>query len=579
MLKRRVSLALLAAGAVLVLPAIALAAANDPCAAKDDWQAYQAQGLLWMYLGAFGFGFLTSLTPCVYPMIPIVVGVFGARDEAVTRTKAFALATAYVFGMGVMYAVLGVIFALLGKQFGTILANPWVVIPLVLFYVALAASMFGAFELNLPSSLQNRLNQIGGRGYGGAFGMGLVGGLTAAPCTGPFLAGILGFVASTRDIAAGSTLLFTYALGMGVLFWIIAAFTVSLPKSGRWMEWVKSFGGIALLAVGIYFLRPIVPALDSLGDSSIGFLAGSILLLVIGIALGAIHLSFHDAWPVRIRKGLGVALAVLGITGVVSWVVTPDRHLPWQYEEEAAFALAKREGKGVMIDFAADWCAPCKELELTFAKDPVFETLKDRFVPLKYDVSKGTEEDEARQEKWNAETLPAVIFINADGKEIGRVSKYLPPEEFMKMIPMALNGQEPCLTTSQAPAAGSGDSERPAGHSELTWLTDEAAAFAQAKSTGKGVFIDFYSTWCEPCMKMESTFASPEIATRLKAGYVPLRFDLTNDTDEDERRKAKYRVSILPTMLFVDAKGRELRRVTEYVEPSAFLAAIDHATN
>jgi thioredoxin:protein disulfide reductase len=163
----------------------------------------------------------------------------------------------------VMYAVLGVIFALIGKQFGAILGNPYVVVPLVVFYAAFAASMFGAFELNLPASWQARLSQVGGRGYGGAFGMGLVGGLTAAPCTGPFLAGILGFVAATRNVPVGSTLLFTYALGMGILFWLIAAFAVSLPKGGRWMEWAKSIGGIALLTVGVFFLRGIIPALAS----------------------------------------------------------------------------------------------------------------------------------------------------------------------------------------------------------------------------------------------------------------------------------------------------------------------------
>ncbi len=433
MLKRYLSIAA-ALALILALCGLALAG-TDPAAGNGaEWEQYQARGWLWMYLGAFGFGFLTSLTPCVYPMIPIVVGVFGARDEEVTRSKAFVLATFYVFGMGVMYAVLGVIFALLGKQFGTILANPWVVIPLVVFYVALAVSMFGAFDLNLPASWQARLNQVGGKGYGGAFGMGLVGGLTAAPCTGPFLAGILGFVATTRNVAAGSTLLFTYAVGMGILFWVIAAFTVSLPKSGRWMEWIKSFGGIALLAVAVYFLRPLIPALEKATHASAIFLAGAIALIVVGVVLGAIHLSFHDSWSVRIRKGLGIAVVVVGITGVVNWVLTPDRHLPWHHDEQSAFAQARAEGKGVMIDFAATWCNPCKELELTFAADGVYETIVDSFVPLKFDVSRGTDDDEAKQEKWNAATLPAVIFVDASGKEVARVREYQPAGQFMKTL-------------------------------------------------------------------------------------------------------------------------------------------------
>ncbi len=419
----------------LALPALALAQAGDLAGATDtDWAEVQSQGWLWMYLGAFGFGFLTSLTPCVYPMIPIVVGVFGARDDYVTRRKAFALATAYVLGMGVTYSVLGVVFAMLGKQFGTILANPWVVLPIVGIYLALAASMFGAFELNLPMGLQQRLNQVGGKGYGGAFGMGLVGGLTAAPCTGPFLAGILGFVATTGNIFAGSSLLFVYALGMGVLFWVIAAFTISLPRSGRWMEWIKSVGGIALLAVSLYFLRPLVPALAELGDASMAFLIASVAIAVIGFAIGAVHLSFHSSWPVRVRKALGVMFAVVGITGAVNWALTPDQHLPWVYDEDTAFAQARAEGKGVMIDFAADWCTPCAELEITFADSTVFDEIRDNYVPLKFDVTQGTDEDEAKQEKWNAETLPAVIFVDAEGNELGRVSKYLAPEPFLQVI-------------------------------------------------------------------------------------------------------------------------------------------------
>ena len=182
---------MLAVVAVLVLtPALAHAAPG-----AEPFAEYRERGWLWMILGAFGFGFLTTLTPCVYPMIPIVLGIFGARGQNVSRGRAMTLATLYIFGMGVTYAVLGVVFAQIGKEFGSLLGDPVVVIPIVLLYVALAASMFGAFELNLPSSLQEKLNRVGGRGFGGAFAMGLVGGFTAAPCTGPFLAGILGFVA------------------------------------------------------------------------------------------------------------------------------------------------------------------------------------------------------------------------------------------------------------------------------------------------------------------------------------------------------------------------------------------------
>jgi thiol:disulfide interchange protein DsbD len=419
---------------VLLGTDIAWAAGSEAEEFKRD---LESRGFLLMLLSSLGLGIAASLTPCVYPMIPIVVGVFGARDEAVTRRRAFGLATAYVLGMGVIYTVLGILFAMLGKagDQGQVLANPWIVIPLVGVYALLASSMFGAFELNLPPALQQRLARVGGKGYGGAFGMGLVGGFTAAPCTGPFLAGMLGWVAMTGSVVRGASMLFTFALGMGVLFWVIAATSVSLPKSGRWMEWVKSAGGIALL-VGIYFLRPIVPALAELGSASMLFLALSVAIAVAGLALGAVHKSFHGGAGERVRKGIGVTLAVVGATGVLTWLATPDRTLPWRTDETVAFAEAKAQGKGVMIDFSADYCKPCKKLETdTFSADGVFEKIVADYVPLKFDVSKGTDLDDERQEKYDAEgALPAVLLLDASGRELARIREFIGPDEFMKVL-------------------------------------------------------------------------------------------------------------------------------------------------
>ena len=159
-----------------------------------------------------------------------------------------------------MFGALGTVFALLGKAFGTFLANPWVIVPLALFFVAMGLSMFGAFELALPMGLQNRLSRVGGRGFGGAFLMGLVGGIIAAPCTGPPLAGILAYVATTRDAVYGFALLATYAVGIGLPFWALAGFSMSLPRSGPWMESVKSVFGIALFTAALYYLKNVAAA-------------------------------------------------------------------------------------------------------------------------------------------------------------------------------------------------------------------------------------------------------------------------------------------------------------------------------
>jgi thiol:disulfide interchange protein DsbD len=430
---RKTTFALLTAVAVLALPSVALAAGGG------NFEEAIGKGWLWAYMLAFGFGFVTSLTPCVYPMIPIVVGVFGARDKGISRRGAFVLASMYVLGMATLFSVLGVIFAFIGRGTGTLLAEPAVVIPMVVIYLALAASMFGAFDLQLPQSMQNKLNTVGGKGYGGAFAMGMVGGLTAAPCTGPFIAGMIGFVAQSKNIAAGGTLMFTYAVGMGVLFWVLAVFTVSLPKSGRWMEGVKSFGGIALIGVALYFLRPIIPQLQKLVHTSLVFLAVAIGVAVIGVVIGAVHLSFKGASRShQLRKGVGVVLVVAGGFGAINWAVTADRHLPWRTDEAAAFAEAREQDKGVMIDVAAEWCIPCKQLEKnTFAAVGVYEKILDDYIPLKLDVTKDTEADEALRAKYNAPNLPAVIFLDADGNELGRVNEYIGPKAFLEVMDRA----------------------------------------------------------------------------------------------------------------------------------------------
>jgi len=405
------------------------------CAGDASFSEAAEKGLFAILLIAFGKGVLTSLTPCVYPMIPITLAVFGAKQER-SKLKSLLLAVAYVEGMAVFYTVVGTPFALAGKTASGLLANPWVVHSIALLLFVLAASFFGAFNLNLPSSWQNKLSQVGGSGFRGAFLMGLVAGPIAAPCTGPFLIDMIATVAKTGDVFTAAAILFTYAHGIGVLFLFLAVSASSMPKSGPWMDGVKSFCAILLLVGAYYFLRPVYPGLAKLAQPTTTFALGALGVAIVGMAMGGIKLSFAGtSWAVKIRKGIGVFLATVGLIGLVNWYFTPKRDIKWVTDEVVAFEEAKAHELLVLVDFGAKWCAPCLELEKIMAEDDVFADMTKYYVPLKFDVTEQNDADEALMKKYNAGELPAILFLDADGKELARYNdKSVNRDSFVKTL-------------------------------------------------------------------------------------------------------------------------------------------------
>lgn len=369
------------------------------------------------YAWAFGQGVLVDLTPCVYPLIPITVAVFGAKG--VSRGRALFLATAYVLGMATLYTTLGILVALSGGQFGAWLGEPVVVLPIVGILLALAASMFGAFDIQLPPSLQTRLNAVGGAGPVGAFLMGLVSGFISAPCTGPVLLSLLAFIAKAsaqgQGIGYGASLLFTYALGMGTLFFAVAL-GASLFRPGQWMEYVKSFFGVGLLVMSLWFLAPLSPALRGfLIDPSWGLYLG-FGLAAVGVLAGAIHLSYYGGTGEKLRKTAGIAATVLGMQVMINnFLYVPTG--TWRTVEtiadlQAALQSAEDRHLPVVIDFGASWCPPCLEMEkLTFHDPKIEPELERRFELIKVDVSQESPEKAAIQRAFASQTLPSVLLF------------------------------------------------------------------------------------------------------------------------------------------------------------------------
>ena len=386
----------------------------------------------------FVAGLATSLTPCVYPMIAITVSVFGARSTQ-SRREAALLSSSFVLGIAALFTPLGLFAATTGGVFGAALSSPTVLVGLALLFLALAASMFGAFDLDLPSGLKNRLATFGGVGYKGAFALGLASALIAAPCTGPVLGFLLTWVGTSGNVVFGAIALFVYALGLGLLFWVVGTFSVSLPKSGQWLEWVKSVFGIVMVAAAIYYVRDLVPGLAELARHTTSALVIAVALLALGVFAGAIHLSFHDGSKlVRARKAAGIVSAVLGLSTLIGYAIAlpPGARLAWEDDYAAAMTRAHAQGRPLLVDFSASWCGACQELEkLTFA-DPRVVREGQNFVRVRVDLSPGKDTPEKHEllASYQQRGLPLVVLHKPNGEAAARVTSFVEPEALLALM-------------------------------------------------------------------------------------------------------------------------------------------------
>lgn len=404
--------------------------------AEENRAAEILQKGLGYALGAFFLiGLALNLTPCVYPIIPITVSYFGGQ-KARSRSASLISALAYLLGIALSFALLGLVSSLAGQQWGFLFQSPWFVVSIAAIIILMAASMFGAFEISVPTFLLNKFGSSR-EGLIGSLVMGLTVGIIIAPCAAGIIIGLVSLVARMGLVFRGGLLFFAMGLGLGLPYLILATFSGllnRLPQSGEWMIWVKKVFGFLLLGVAFYFLAPQLERLSN----KFAFLSG-LTGVVGGLLLGFLDHSGGSKGFSVFKKIVGVLLLVLGLTWMNSAFTEKTVSLPWNHYSGQSMEQILSSGKPVFMDFYADWCAPCKQLDRETFSDKRVADKADQFYFLKVDCTKPDAATRAFMELYQVNGMPTLVFLTPGGKEIESLREigFMDADKFLSSMDQA----------------------------------------------------------------------------------------------------------------------------------------------